>query len=262
MSKPESNQPYYETPVTRETFQGFIDIIEENLSISRSVTFNFYPQIGGASSWINAITNKNSELNIISFLKSRSFIYYKLNPKDIFDKNTENFISYIHSIIVTKNNSMDTTTHHKLLEIKDKLKSEISKNKSILIIIPKMNLFNFDTEKQYNILYSLYEIDKHKVNFLSTMETYNPKEFFNQIGLLKTPLKMYFHEYTKFSEKDIRYSIQHWGKIFSVSYTQKEIKTVIKLSNGSLYYTKILCNLVSQDKTLINNEDKLTEILV
>jgi len=266
MKKSEQNE-YYKTPVTHKTFNLFINNITNALTNKKSATFNFKPGLGGARSWISAILNPKSELNITKFLNNNNYNYCVISYEAIIPSDnriTNSLLTHINYTLFNRTLQLPPTAL--LSKIQSELKLMLE-SQNILFIIPKLNEFEQYINDIDSILYSLYKLDKSKIKFLITTELQNYDSIVEQLKYLSEPYLENVFEYDTFDNKDIIYSAKHWFNIYNYKYSKKDLDTVIELANGSLAKSKQICTLLSSSKNIskeqiinqlnFNNENEL-----
>lgn len=249
----------YLYPITPETLNSFVDKISKAVKSKSSYSFFFNENVGGSRAWIRFITTHPELTNLYKLLPASKIAVFE--PSDCIEQSSLAFF-YQLLIVISKavgSNNLPEYEKSSLYSIHNQIKkliNKIPKGQNLILFIVKPNAFeNIDTTIS-NLLYSIWKDNKDILTFIfSFSRIISNEELKSKYGLLFEAINANTDTISSVSTVDIRHSIMHWSSKLNYEFTNDNIETIVKYSNGSLYLSKQLCQEIS-----INKKDDINKL--
>ncbi len=260
--KAQTNNFFY--PITLETLNSFVNKIEKAVKSKSNYSFFFNENVGGSRAWIRFITNHPQLTNFRKLLPTSKVAVFE--PSDSIEQSSLGFFYQLLSVIskTVEVNSLPDYEKSSLYSIHNLIKelvNKIPKGQNLLLFIVKPDAFDSMDTTISNLLYSIWKDNKDNLTFIfSFSKIISKEELKSRYGLLFEAINANIYTISSLSTEDIRHSIMHWSEKLSHRFSNDDIESIVRYSNGSLYLSKQLCQEISQnDKT---NIDKLCKSVI
>jgi DNA-binding response OmpR family regulator len=125
----------------------------------------------------------------------------------------------------------------------------LTKNGSVVLFLAKLNSFPDINPIIGNLLYRMWKPFEGRFSLITTITEDNNTNL-NNWGELREVLGQNVIMIPKLDSKDMLHSVRHWGEILNYKFNTEEEKLIVKLSQGSPYISKLLCqSLISKPKS-------------
>ena len=254
-------------PLLPETLISMAENISKSSDAGQSISFVFEKDIGGERALLSFIYDNRESKDFHKFFKDK--LVYKFDFSNLLEYSLVGFFYELNKIL----NPGETLLYEKSsidflqMKIRDSISKNVEAGIQTIIFIPKVDSIpNFD-QLYGNQLMNVWRLDinKQKIVFVFSMEKHKYQNFINEkSGDLKSVLLQNLNFIDRFSEEDIRHSIEYWLKKLDFQIDQEKFRLIANLSEGSAYKSKLLTQHVVQFPKLEKNELelKLKELLM